>query len=1023
MSGHRDTDHPPAELAYPVVRRRAVGWYLGAVLTLLLVVVWLLHDQYQRDIALAADRTQARVDMVAEWVRSSLLVSEHTLAGIAHILAPETPERMIPYHLGDEALDGFLRLRRDSLPILNELAILRHDGTVLNSTREDMARGTDLGDTAFLSAFRADPTLHELITSLYRSPLDDRHYLMHLRRISRAPDPTANLVAIQLDPAIFSEALHRTTLSRGESITVLDRDLQLVARYPDRDSDGASVPVSTPVETPELTAFLEQGHATARIRMRSPVDGVERIYTARRVNALPFVVISGEAIDVALGGWRQRAWAMGLGVALAALLGTALLAHYLHRRSLERALRLEVRGREATQEALQSREARLRALVDAMPDLLFMFDREGRFIHIHADEPEKLLLPAEQALGKHFRTVLPEPLSTPLKDALARLAAGEDPVQYDYTLTLGGTERTFTTVVRPVRGADNQYLGALAQVRDITEARTTEAELRIAAAAFETHLGMMITDAEGRIQRVNDTFCRITGYQQAEVLGQTPRLLSSGRHDERFYQRMWAQVREHGSWEGEIWNRRKNGEIFPEWQTITAVRDDSGEITHYVATLHDISDRKEAERQVHRLAFYDTLTGLPNRRLLLERLAHCLRGNHRSRRQGALLYLDLDHFKAVNDAHGHGTGDRLLQALSGRLSNSIRESDTLARLNADDFLVLLTDLAEETQAAARGAEAAAEALIKQLEAPLVMDGEPIHLHASIGITLFRNHETKPEVAVQEAEQAMHQAKQSGRNAICFFDPLMQADMLRRVHLERGLRRAVHDGGLTLHFQPQVGPDGDILGYEALLRWPHPEQGPIGPGVFIPIAEQSRLIIPLGRWLLQAAARQLAAWARDPATRALTLSVNISSVQFRHDDLVAAVREALETTGAPAERLKLEVTESLLMEEPDQVCATMERLRALGVHFSLDDFGTGFSSLAYLQRLPLDELKIDQSFVQSLEQAPAADAIVGSIIGLARSLSLHVIAEGVETETQRTRLAAHGCHRYQGYLFGAPAPLA
>lgn len=1022
MTGHPLSDPIPSDLGYPVIRRRALAWYLGAVATLLLIVVWLLHDQYQRDIALAEERTQARADMVAEWVHSSLLVSEHTLAGLTHILAPETPGQFIPYTLGSDELDGFLRLRRDSLPILSELAILSHEGGLLNSTLERGTRDEEFADARFFTAFRNEPTLQELITPLYRSPLDGRHYLMHLRRMSRAPDPQANLVAIQLDPAVFSDALQRISLSRGDSITLLDESLQLIARHPDRDMDEAAVAVATPVETPELIAFMEQDRSLAQMRMDSPVDGMERIYTARRVEALPFMVISGEAVDVALGGWRQRAWAMGLGAALTTLLGGLLLRHYLGRRGLEHRLRSEVRERKTAQAALQTREARLSALVNAMPDLLFMFDSEGRFTHIHADDPAKLLLPADQALGRHYHAVLPEPLATPLGDALGRLTAGEDEICYEYPLRVAGAERVFSTVVRPVRNAGDQLIGALAQVRDVTLARHTEAELRIAAAAFETHLGMMITDAQGRIQRVNETFCRVTGYREDEVLGRTPRLLSSGLHDEHTYQRMWAQVRTNGSWEGEIWNRRKNGEVFPEWQTITAVRDDGGEITHYVATLHDISDRKEAERQVHQLAFYDILTGLPNRRLLLDRLAHCLRGNHRSQHHGALLYLDVDHFRAVNDTHGHGTGDRLLQALSDRLTRRVRETDTLARLNADDFLCLLTDLPVDTQAAARGAEAVAEGLMEQFETPLVVAGESIHLGASIGITLFRNHDTRPQTTLQQAEQAMYQAKRSGRNVICFFDAAMQADMLRRVHLERDLRQAVRNRELALDFQPQVGPDGEPLGYEGLLRWHHPRRGRIGPNVFIPIAEESRQIIPIGRWLLQTATRQLADWARDQRTRSLTLSLNISSVQFHHDDLVAAVREALEVSGAPPDRLKLEVTETLLMEDPDLVCATMKRLQALGVRFALDDFGTGYSSLAYLQRLPLDELKIDQSFVQALEQEPAADAIIGSIIGLARSLSLHVIAEGVETERQRDWLAEHGCDRYQGYLFGAPAPL-
>jgi diguanylate cyclase (GGDEF)-like protein/PAS domain S-box-containing protein len=558
---------------------------------------------------------------------------------------------------------------------------------------------------------------------------------------------------------------------------------------------------------------------------------------------------------------------------------------------------------------------------------------------------------------------------------------------------------------------------SLKQIND-----SLEAELRIAAMAFETHLGMFITDANGIIRKVNVTFERITGYSADEVLGENPRLLNSGRHDADFYRAMWGSIHEKGSWQGEVWNRRKNGDTYPQWVTISAVKDAEGEITHYVATISDITNRKAAEEEVHRLAFFDPLTGLPNRRMMLDRLAQALESSRAHAQQGVLLFIDLDGFKHINDSLGHRLGDELLQLMARRIQAVSRDVDLVARLGGDEFVILAEGLGEAAEGASQSAERLATKLLGKLTEPCWLGGHRHLLSGSIGITLLGDSAGQVDECLQQAEMAMYQAKQAGRNTLRFFDPVMQAVAVRRAMIESDLRQAARRGELRLFYQIQVDGQSQVTGVEALLRWEHPEHGTIPPNDFIPVAEESYLIVSIGGWVLETACRQLAKWADDSGTAGLTMAVNISPLQFQQPDFVAQLEAILETTGARPERLKLELTETLFMEEPDAVRETMRRVQAMGVRFSLDDFGTGYSSLSYLSCLPLDQLKIDQSFVRTLFEDGPNGVISASIISLGRNLGLEVIAEGVETQAHRDWLEAHGCHAYQGYLYSRPLPI-
>jgi diguanylate cyclase (GGDEF)-like protein/PAS domain S-box-containing protein len=559
-------------------------------------------------------------------------------------------------------------------------------------------------------------------------------------------------------------------------------------------------------------------------------------------------------------------------------------------------------------------------------------------------------------------------------------------------------------------------------LEDITMVKKSEIDLRIAATAFESQDGLMITDAENRILRVNKAFTDITGYSDAEIIGKPPSMLSSGRHDATFYAAMWESLNATGRWSGEIWNRRKSGDVYPENLTISTVTNDFGVITNYVAANTDISHMKAATEEIQQLAFFDSLTQLPNRRLLMDRLKHALAACARSGRQGAVLFLDLDHFKVLNDSLGHDIGDLLLQQVAARLTTCVREGDTVARLGGDEYVVVLEDLSDQGFEAAAQTEIIANKILAALNQPYELDVHEHHITPSIGITVFEGHAATIEDLLKQADIAMYQAKKAGRNTMRFFNPQMQISITARVAIERELRKALENKQLHLYYQIQVDNLGHPLGAEALIRWIHPERGIVSPAQFIPLAEETGLILPIGNWVLDTACAQIKEWHKDPQTRDLTLSINVSAKQFRQADFVEQVRSAIERHAIDPMQLKLELTESLLVDNIEDTIVSMTALGEIGVQFSLDDFGTGYSSLQYLKRLPLFQLKIDQSFVRDIVTDSHDRSIVRTIVAMAQSLYLNVIAEGVETEEQRALLLSNGCKRYQGYLFSKPVPI-
>jgi diguanylate cyclase (GGDEF)-like protein/PAS domain S-box-containing protein len=685
----------------------------------------------------------------------------------------------------------------------------------------------------------------------------------------------------------------------------------------------------------------------------------------------------------------------------------------------------DITGRKQAEAALRASEIRFRNVFEKANFGIAIANLSGTMLDANESMAQLLGFTRAELIGMNIGGFThPDDLVIE-QDYLKEIQAGErDVYRMDKRyVTKQGSLIWVDLLVTAIPDEKGSGVEAIGLIVDITERRRADAELRIAATAFESMEGMMLTDANGLILKINKAFTRTTGYTADETLGRTPQFLQSGRHPEDFYRNMWKDIHRTGGWQGEVWDKRKNGEVYPKWLTISAVVGDDGAVTNYIGTHHDITERKASEEKIEALAFFDQLTGLPNRTLLLDRLTQWKKTSDRSGRYCALLLLDLDNFKTINDTLGHELGDKLLQQVARRLKSCVRDADTVARLGGDEFVVILSSLSVVESDAATATEVSAEKILLALKHPFQLDNVAHHCTASIGATLFKGTGIPIDDLMKQADLSMYKAKAAGRNKICFFDPALEIAVKERAALEKDLRQALLDNEFLLHYQAQFAGEDRLLGAEVLVRWQHPRRGMVSPADFIPQAEETGLIVPIGLWVLEAACTRLALWATQAEMAHLTLAVNVSVHQFSQADFVDKVIGVLVKTGANPQRLKLELTESLLANDIEKIIEKMFALKAKGVCFSLDDFGTGYSSLSYLKRLPLEQLKIDQSFVRDVLIDPNDAAIAKTIVALAQSLGLAVIAEGVETLAQRDFLAAAGCHAYQGYFYSRPLPLA
>jgi diguanylate cyclase (GGDEF)-like protein/PAS domain S-box-containing protein len=682
---------------------------------------------------------------------------------------------------------------------------------------------------------------------------------------------------------------------------------------------------------------------------------------------------------------------------------------------------IDVDGLEARFDALENE---LHNLYRHVPFGLFTLDVTGTFLTVNTQMLTWLGYVAEELIGlKKFA----ELLSLDSKKIYQAYLPNHFHIGYIGDIELELIARNGS--IRHVSLYSNaifKYDGALAKHRSvlfsIDERKEMEARLNIAATVFETQEGIIVTDAHQIILSVNKAFSNITGYSAEDVLGLNPRILSSGRHDAEFYATMWSSINSTGRWSGEIWNRRKTGEVYPEFLTVNAVNNQDGVLTNYVATLTDITNINLAVEEIKNLAFYDALTELPNRRLFADRLKNGMFLGSRTGFHGAIMFIDLDYFKTLNDTLGHDVGDLLLRQVAERLSACVREGDTVARLGGDEFVVLLLGLSTEITEAASQILVIGEKIIASLNKLYHLETLEYHITASIGVALFKGQELSKEQLLKQADIAMYQSKTTGRNTLTFFDTKMQEVITERVNLEKELRQALELNEFQLFYQVQVDHMGQSIGAEALIRWRHPKRGIVGPFDFITVAEESGLIIPMGLWVLETACAQLKAWEQDALTSHLKLSVNVSVKEISSKNFATEVITIVKQHGINTKLLRLELTESMLINNIEQIILTMNELKEIGIHFELDDFGTGYSSLQYLKKLPLIQLKIDQSFVRDVLTDVSDRVIVRTIIAMARSLNLDVIAEGVETKEQQQILLKKGCKHYQGYLFGKPVPI-
>ncbi|MCY9694469.1 bifunctional diguanylate cyclase/phosphodiesterase [Paenibacillus alginolyticus] len=569
------------------------------------------------------------------------------------------------------------------------------------------------------------------------------------------------------------------------------------------------------------------------------------------------------------------------------------------------------------------------------------------------------------------------------------------------------------SAVRDKRGKISNYVGIF---MDITERRKSEKKLQLHARVFETASeGIMITDTKGTILSVNPAFSETTGFTEAEALGRTPRMLHSGVQDAEFYIQMWASIHEKGSWQGEVWNKRKNGEIYPEWLTINTVRNENGKISNYVGVFTDITERKLSEENLKYLAHYDVLTGLPNRFLFHDRLSHAIAQANRQGHWAALMFIDLDHFKLINDTLGHAVGDQLLQNASKRLESCVRTSDTVSRLGGDEFTVILPHI-DETE----DALLVAQKILEELALPFLIAEQELFITASIGISIYPFNGADSETLIKQADSAMYRAKEQSNN-YQLYTSNMNATFYRKMKLENGLRKAMEKDQLRIVYQPQMDiRTGRINGIEALLRWQHPEMGMVSPNEFIQIVEENGQIVEIGEWVLRKVCEQNKAW-QSAGYPPLKCAINLSPRQFKNKNLIETVKQILKETELDPSYLCFEITENISIHQIESVLTVLHDFKEIGLELAIDDFGKGHSALSYLKKYPIDTLKIDKCFVQGIEMDRGNASIAKAMIDMAHGLGLRVIAEGVETEDQLAFLKDLHCDSIQGYWLSRPLP--
>ncbi|MCF8179073.1 MAG: EAL domain-containing protein [Sulfuritalea sp.] len=989
--------------------RRKLFTLLGLVVLCAALVVgtliWIARQEALREAGITSHNYTAIIEARLD---GTLRRCDSILQALANTLTEEVMnQQAIPGRAAE------INAKLNSLLVnFEEIAALRvfdGHGDLLYSSAWEAARHANVSNRDFFKQLRDQPGAGLVFSEVISSPAKDRQVVAVARALRNGDGRFKGMVVAGLNLEHFQKLFQSMDIGPLGLIAIRrSDDFSLVVRWPPLDREINKVlPISS------LTrSAISAGTRKSTAEFAGVVDGVMRTFSFQQLARYPFYVLVALAHDDVLAGWKARASF----VATTALLLLALLIYLLLR--LER---MAAREKHLLDEQTES-EATFGHLFENMNDPILLL-KNGSFVDCNAATLTMLgYRNKEDFINRHPAEISPERqpdgrLSAEKAEEMIATAIKEGYYRFEWIHSRAdGSDIPVEVTLTPIVMGGELILHTL--WRDISDRIQAEHRLRLLASVFE-HSGeaIVITDSDNCIVEVNQAFINLTGYSAEDVLGQNPRMLASGRTTAQEFRTMWQTIEDESFWQGEVWDKRKDGSYYPKWLAISAVRNNAGEIDYYVGSFTDISERKSAQERINQLALHDTLTGLPNRYNLQGRLDQALATARRDGGQLALMFIDLDRFKDINDTLGHHVGDDLLQEVATRLTTSVRDSDVVARLGGDEFVVVLTDID------ATVADSVADKILKALGVPYSIEGYELHSTPSIGIAIFPNDGRDAETLTRNADTAMYHAKSAGRNNVQFFTDAMNQAAKDRHELEGGLHRALEHDQLELYYQPQIDNEGRIVGAEALLRWPSPEHGMVSPLSFIPLAEETGLILPIGRWVLATACAQLKVWSGDQSTRDLRLAVNVSPREFREAGFVDQLCRILEASGANPSRLKLELTESLVLDNIEETIKKMLVLKKLGITFSLDDFGTGYSSLSYLTRLPLDQLKIDRAFVLKLPESTNDGVVTQTIIAMARGLGLNSIAEGVETEAQRAFLEQHGCHVYQGYLFSPPLALA
>ena len=982
-------------------------WVLAA---LVFAAVWLhtfslIHDDHSKAMAGAENQIVNLARVSQEHAEHIFYSVEQTL----HLVRSQYQE--YPGHLDLKMMraDGVF----DARTIL-QVSIVDASG-IIEMSSLPLSDHLNLSDRDYFKALQAATSDTLYISKPEFDLAYGRWSIEFSRRLVGNDGKFAGVVVVALDPTYFTRFYGELQLGQQGVAALYGLTGSLLVRKTAYAETFAGNAAASPI-----FALLAQGTESGTLTYRAVTDGIERLYHFKKLPSYPVLVLVGlehtavlaEQVQTRLQRLREASILSALLLALVLLLCWYVVIRRRHSAAQQQAL------------------AQLTNLTDHAPGMVFQYLRRpngtASFPFASAGLHPIFQLSPEviaQDAAPLFALIHPDDKA----DVAASIEVSAQtltPWVDEYRVKReDGTVRWLSSKAAPQKLDDGSVLWH-GFMSDITEHKQAEESLiTLSAAVEQSPVSIVISDPQGLIEYVNPMFEQVSGYRRAEVIGQNPNILSSHEKSVVEYRAMWAMLLAGEIWRGEFHNRRKDGSLFWEQAVIAPIFDDHGSPIHYLAIKEDITQRKAAEAEIEHLAFYDSLTGLPNRRLLTDRLQQVLAAGLRSQRNGALLFIDIDNFKLLNDTQGHEQGDALLKQVAQRLNYCVREGDTVARLGGDDFVVMLQDLSDKQTEAATQAEVVAQKILEALHQSYSFGHFTHHGSASVGVALFNaSHDTVEEI-LKRADLALYQAKDAGRNTLRFFDPEVQAAISARAELESDIRLGLQEKQFLLYYQPQVNRQGHLTGVEALVRWQHPRRGMVLPAHFISLTEDTGLILPLGQWVMEAACHQLRLWSTQPRTAHLTISVNVSAVQFHRDSFVSDVLATLQHTGAPTSRLKLELTESLLVKDIEGIIVKMEALNVHGVGFSLDDFGTGYSSLSYLKRLPLDQIKIDQSFVNDALSNTKDAALISAIVAMGRGLGMMVIAEGVETLAQRDFLEREGCFNFQGYFFGRPVPVA